>query len=322
MSTEQNNQQALRYNQGKLKWSLVDWKSLEGLVRVLEMGSKKYGLTKKLDILSLFQLCQKSQFVISVKIVDTLSHEDFVQPVIDNQPYSMVHVKDVPNIAQLIKDLSVEPVLSTSEHTLLVRKEKKLKNTKTSIENNQNLKKESELERLNEETTPHIEKKLNETSSYEDWLTMELLKSFIDKNVLKDVKFAEIQQDYMLTMIIQLEDTEVFCVASATTPLDCLTMILNYLKKELIILNNFKIENNFLHISGKYNWTKGMPVTEVSESLLRHMFAFLEGEDRDNESLELHLSHVLCNAMFLIHIMREKPEFDDRTIINKQNDNG
>lgn len=70
-----------------------------------------------------------------------------------------------------------------------------------------------------------------------------------------------------------------------------------------------------------YNWAKGMPVTEVSESLLRHMFAFLEGEDRDKESLELHLSHVLCNAMFLIHIMREKPEFDDRVIINKKDDN-
>lgn len=69
-----------------------------------------------------------------------------------------------------------------------------------------------------------------------------------------------------------------------------------------------------------YNWTKGMPVTEVSESLLRHMFAFLNGESEDKESLESHLSHVMCNCMFLIHIMREKPEFDDRTIINK-NDN-
>lgn len=74
-----------------------------------------------------------------------------------------------------------------------------------------------------------------------------------------------------------------------------------------------------------YNWTKGMPVTEVSESLLRHMFAFLEGEDFDKESKIEHLGHVMCNVMFLIHIMREKPEFDDRTIINKkekENDNG
>ena len=33
---------ALRYNQGKLKWSLVDLESLEGMVRVLEFGAIKY----------------------------------------------------------------------------------------------------------------------------------------------------------------------------------------------------------------------------------------------------------------------------------------
>jgi len=31
----------------------------------------------------------------------------------------------------------------------------------------------------------------------------------------------------------------------------------------------------------KWNWMKGMPVSAVSESLLRHMFAFLDGEDKD-----------------------------------------
>ena len=45
---------ALRYNSDKLKWSLVHFKSLEPLVRVLEFGAKKYapenwkkGLDKK-----------------------------------------------------------------------------------------------------------------------------------------------------------------------------------------------------------------------------------------------------------------------------------
>ena len=32
-----------RFNQGKLRWSLVHFKSLEPLVRVLEFGAKKYG---------------------------------------------------------------------------------------------------------------------------------------------------------------------------------------------------------------------------------------------------------------------------------------
>ena len=62
----------------------------------------------------------------------------------------------------------------------------------------------------------------------------------------------------------------------------------------------------------KWNWTKGMPVTQVSESLLRHMIAFLSGEDKDAESGIDHLGHVMCNAMFLSYIMREKKQFDDR----------
>lgn len=32
-----------RFNEGKLRWSLVHFKSLEPLVRVLEFGAKKYG---------------------------------------------------------------------------------------------------------------------------------------------------------------------------------------------------------------------------------------------------------------------------------------
>lgn len=61
-----------------------------------------------------------------------------------------------------------------------------------------------------------------------------------------------------------------------------------------------------------YNWQKGMPVTQISESLLRHMFAFLDGENTDAESKIEHLGHVMSNAMFLIYIMREKPNYDDR----------
>lgn len=62
----------------------------------------------------------------------------------------------------------------------------------------------------------------------------------------------------------------------------------------------------------KHNWKKGMPITQVSESLMRHLFAFLNGEDTDSESGLSHISHVMCNAMFIEYIMREKPEYDDR----------
>ena len=35
---------SLRYNEGKIKWSMVDFKSLHPLVRVLEYGAHKYSI--------------------------------------------------------------------------------------------------------------------------------------------------------------------------------------------------------------------------------------------------------------------------------------
>lgn len=65
------------------------------------------------------------------------------------------------------------------------------------------------------------------------------------------------------------------------------------------------------------NWMKGLPVTEIAESLMRHLFAFLNGEDNDPESKLSHIGHMQCNLMFMAYIMREKKEFDTR---RKKND--
>jgi hypothetical protein len=52
--TSSAERKALRYNKGKRKWSLVDYKSIEPMVEVLEFGAAKYapdnwkkGLDKK-----------------------------------------------------------------------------------------------------------------------------------------------------------------------------------------------------------------------------------------------------------------------------------
>lgn len=63
---------------------------------------------------------------------------------------------------------------------------------------------------------------------------------------------------------------------------------------------------------GKDNWKKGLPITEIAESLLRHLFAFLDGEDNDKESGESHIGHIMANAMFMNYVHKNKPHFDDR----------
>lgn len=59
------------------------------------------------------------------------------------------------------------------------------------------------------------------------------------------------------------------------------------------------------------NWEKGMAWSRIVGSLLRHLFAYMRGERVDKESGCSHLSHVLCNAHFLVHYEAMHPEFDD-----------
>ena len=62
---------------------------------------------------------------------------------------------------------------------------------------------------------------------------------------------------------------------------------------------------------GRNNWRKGMPATQIIESMLRHIYKMLDGELVDEESLLEHIGHIQCNAMFLANVLREKPEFND-----------
>lgn len=47
------------------------------------------------------------------------------------------------------------------------------------------------------------------------------------------------------------------------------------------------------------NWKKGMPVTKIIDSLLRHLGALRSGELLDPESGLPHIGHIQCNALFL-----------------------
>ena len=61
-----------------------------------------------------------------------------------------------------------------------------------------------------------------------------------------------------------------------------------------------------------FNWTKGLSITEICESLKRHLDAFMEGEDNDPESKLSHIGHIQCNALFLSWMHENRPDLDDR----------
>jgi len=46
------------------------------------------------------------------------------------------------------------------------------------------------------------------------------------------------------------------------------------------------------------NWKKRLDKKEILESLARHLFALMDGEENDRESGESHIGHIMSNAMF------------------------
>ena len=62
---------------------------------------------------------------------------------------------------------------------------------------------------------------------------------------------------------------------------------------EQVKMWNLKIQS-----SGVENWKKGLDQKEILDSLTRHLFALISGEENDPESGLPHMGHIMCNALF------------------------
>lgn len=63
---------------------------------------------------------------------------------------------------------------------------------------------------------------------------------------------------------------------------------------------------------GERNWEKGMAWSRPFAALMRHMWAWWSGEDRDSETGMSHLWHASCCIAFLIAYEERRVGQDDR----------
>lgn len=60
-----------------------------------------------------------------------------------------------------------------------------------------------------------------------------------------------------------------------------------------------------------HNWTKGIQHSRLFAATLRHLYSYKSGEKTDPESGLSHLSHALCNIVFLLWMSVNRPDLDD-----------
>lgn len=79
----------------------------------------------------------------------------------------------------------------------------------------------------------------------------------------------------------------------------------------------------FEHGATKYargNWKKGLPVSALLDSMLRHTLKYVAGQDIDEDcpitgqkgSYLPHVDHILWNALVLAEMFHTRPDMDDR----------
>lgn len=82
-------------------------------------------------------------------------------------------------------------------------------------------------------------------------------------------------------------------------------------------------EKRFDNPNGKYetfNFLKGMYVNDCLDSLKRHLMKFESPyeSDNDEETQESHLAHIAWNALVALHMLKTRPELDDRYKIDQK----
>jgi len=69
---------------------------------------------------------------------------------------------------------------------------------------------------------------------------------------------------------------------------------------------------------GDFNWQKGLPWLQPYASCMRHLLAWWEGEDLDQESGQPHIYHAMANLVMIAEYMKKGKGRDNRLYLKER----
>ena len=129
------------------------------------------------------------------------------------------------------------------------------------------------------------------------------------KTKAENALYALEKQNSTPIIATKLELCEEYFVVAATTASDFLTIVSKVLKEQ----SNISVSLNRFLISGRANYRKGFLWLRLAAATLRHMYAWIWGEDKDPESSLSHLAHAGASLCMLIDLVVNNLGQDNRT---------
>lgn len=69
---------------------------------------------------------------------------------------------------------------------------------------------------------------------------------------------------------------------------------------------------------GSHNWRKGIKISYLLDGAMRHITQFMDGEDIDHDTQNLHLGNALAGISMAIEMYYDVPEADDRHSVKRK----
>jgi hypothetical protein len=326
---EDSMDEAIKYDQGKLRYDLIPPEALEELAAVYTMGAAKYGRTLEMSYEEIGQwvtkqITERGQLPVaqaSVRIQEACAGPATIKP--EGNPCAIpTEMSGRGVFARAATTKSLCSGTPSTESGSLRAPEIGDAGTKSTFLNTRNADKQT----LSAESeTPSIKGVglWRSGGSLEgSWRTSSFCKG---EGALSAGGISMPSRLFTLTIAIQRGGQEEFFAADATTALGCLEIAWGALNERF---PTSKIPPLFglqscddtgssviLRITGDENWRLGMSWRRIFAAIMRHAWAWMRGEDRDSESGLPHLAHAAWGCFTLMAYGRGGLGQDDRPAI-------